>query len=212
MLQQSFDVNAMVSDFKWPQTWVSDIAVDQQLGQGFLGTLEADLRERHQQRVRAERRPGGAGADPARRAAVLRRRRRRRTGAQRRRRRRHLRDRQHQRRLQLQRHGPAPEELRRSGSTPPWATASPRRRTTCKSTEIASVLWQSQPIQGNPNNPELSYSEFGQRHRIVGGATYVKSWSRDAPYLDRPLRRGGGGQSLRGRGRQPVLVHLLRAT
>ena len=37
-----------------------------------------------------------------------------------------------------------------------------------KSTEIASVLWQSQPIQGNPNNPELGLSEFGQRHRIVG--------------------------------------------
>ncbi len=46
-----------------------------------------------------------------------------------------------------------------------------------KSTEIASVLWQSQPVQGNPNNPELSFSEFGQKHRIVGGATYVKSWS-----------------------------------
>ena len=30
----------MVSDFKWPQTWISDIAVDQQLGAGFLGTLE----------------------------------------------------------------------------------------------------------------------------------------------------------------------------
>ena len=46
-----------------------------------------------------------------------------------------------------------------------------------KSTEIASVLWQSQPIQGDPNRPELSYSEFGQRHRIVGSATYIKPWS-----------------------------------
>src|SRR4029453_18383967 len=40
MLQQSFDLNSMVTDFKWPQTWVSDIAIDQQLGRGFLGTLE----------------------------------------------------------------------------------------------------------------------------------------------------------------------------
>jgi hypothetical protein len=39
-LAQSFDLNAMVSDFKFPQTWVTDIAVDQQLGSGFLGTLE----------------------------------------------------------------------------------------------------------------------------------------------------------------------------
>jgi len=46
-----------------------------------------------------------------------------------------------------------------------------------KSTEIASVLWQSQPVQGDPNRPELAYSEFGQRHRIVGSATYIKPWS-----------------------------------
>jgi hypothetical protein len=46
-----------------------------------------------------------------------------------------------------------------------------------KSTEIASVLWQNQPVQGDPNRPELSWSEFGQRHRIIGDATYVKRWS-----------------------------------
>jgi hypothetical protein len=50
-------------------------------------------------------------------------------------------------------------------------------KNTLKSTEIASVLWQNQPVQGNPNKPELSYSEFGQRNRIVGDATYVKRWS-----------------------------------
>ena len=32
-------------------------------------------------------------------------------------------------------------------------------------------------MQGNPNKPELGFSEFGNRHRIVGGATYTKSWS-----------------------------------
>src|SRR6185503_11373606 len=46
-----------------------------------------------------------------------------------------------------------------------------------KSTEIASVLWQNQPVQGDPNNPELSYSEFGQRHHIVGAVTLAKVWS-----------------------------------
>ncbi|MEZ0333617.1 MAG: carboxypeptidase regulatory-like domain-containing protein, partial [Gemmatimonadales bacterium] len=40
ILQRSFDVNGMVSDFKWPQTWVTDLAIDQQLGRGFLATLE----------------------------------------------------------------------------------------------------------------------------------------------------------------------------
>src|SRR5437773_11862223 len=50
-------------------------------------------------------------------------------------------------------------------------------KNTLKSTEIASVLWQNQPIKGDPNRPELSYSEFGQRHRLIGDATYVKRWS-----------------------------------
>jgi hypothetical protein len=45
-----------------------------------------------------------------------------------------------------------------------------------KSTEIASVLWQGQPVQGNPNRPRLSHSEFGQRHRLIASATYSKHW------------------------------------
>jgi len=32
-------------------------------------------------------------------------------------------------------------------------------------------------VQSDPNNPELSWSEFGQRHRIVGDAVYTKTWS-----------------------------------
>jgi hypothetical protein len=39
------------------------------------------------------------------------------------------------------------------------------------------VLWQNQPVKGDPNNPELSWSEFGQRHRVVGDAVYSKTWS-----------------------------------
>jgi len=50
-------------------------------------------------------------------------------------------------------------------------------RNNLKSTEIASVLWQNEPVKGDPNKPELSYSEFGQRHRIIGSATYTKAWS-----------------------------------
>jgi hypothetical protein len=52
-----------------------------------------------------------------------------------------------------------------------------RAKNALKSTEIASVLWQNQPVQGNPNRPEMSWSEFGQRHRIVGDATYSRRWS-----------------------------------
>src|SRR5437899_12569410 len=50
-------------------------------------------------------------------------------------------------------------------------------RNNLKSTEIASVLWQNEPVKGDPNNPELGPSEFGQRHRIIGSATYSKAWS-----------------------------------
>src|SRR5204863_1455617 len=50
-------------------------------------------------------------------------------------------------------------------------------RSEMKSTEIASVLWTENPVQGNPNRPEISYSEFGERQRITGSATYRHQWS-----------------------------------
>ncbi|HEX9894977.1 MAG TPA: carboxypeptidase regulatory-like domain-containing protein, partial [Gemmatimonadales bacterium] len=40
ILQQSFDLNAMDPDFKWPQIWTTDLAVDQQLPWDLLGTFE----------------------------------------------------------------------------------------------------------------------------------------------------------------------------
>jgi hypothetical protein len=46
-----------------------------------------------------------------------------------------------------------------------------------KSTEIASVLFSENPVQGDPNNPNTSYSEFGLRHRVVGNATYSLKWN-----------------------------------
>src|SRR5688500_10945432 len=40
VLAQSFDLNAMEPDFKWPQSWTTDLAVEQQLPWGLRGTLE----------------------------------------------------------------------------------------------------------------------------------------------------------------------------
>ncbi|MGH7527331.1 MAG: TonB-dependent receptor domain-containing protein, partial [Gemmatimonadales bacterium] len=173
-LAQSFDLNAMVSDFKWPQTWISDIAIDQQLGGGFLGTVEliygndienvfvrnADLVA--PVRTLPDGRPfyGGAGSN------------------------------------ELNPDGGAgiyvidntadgynfnvTTQLRKTfdfglGATLGYSFT--QAKNNLKSTEIASVLWQNQPVQGNPNNPELAHSEFGQKHRIVAGATYSKAWS-----------------------------------
>jgi hypothetical protein len=49
-------------------------------------------------------------------------------------------------------------------------------RNNLKSTEIASVLWQNQPVSNNPNLPELSNSEFGPRNRITAAASYPVDW------------------------------------
>ena len=173
-LAQSFDLNAMVPDFKWTQTWVSDVAIDQQLGGGLLGTLEliygndinnvfvrnADLVA--PVRTLPDGRPyyGGAGANelnPDGGAGI------------------YVLD------NTSQGHNfNVTAQLRKSfafGLNATLGYSFTEAKNNLKSTEIASVLWQSQPVQGNPNDPELSYSEFGQKHRIVGGATYVKSWS-----------------------------------
>jgi hypothetical protein len=174
ILQQSFDLNAMDPDFKWPQVWTTDIAIDQQLPGGFLGTLEmiygkdlnavfmrnADLVE--PVRTLADGRPyyGGFGAN------------------------------------ELNSDGGAgiyvidnvneghnlnvTAQLRKAfrfGMTAGLGYSFTEAKNSLKSTEIASVLWQNQPVQGNPNQPGLSYSEFGNRHRIVASATYSKSWS-----------------------------------
>jgi hypothetical protein len=174
ILQQSFDLNAMDPDFKWPQVWTTDLAVDQQLPGGFLGTLEmiyandvnavfmrnADLVA--PVRTLSDGRPyyGGFGAN------------------------------------ELNADGGAgiyvidntgdgyslnvTAQLRKTfsvGMSASLGYSHTQARNALKSTEIASVLWQNQPVQGNPNRPELSFSEFGQRHRIVASATHVLNWS-----------------------------------
>lgn len=174
VLAQSFDLNAMTDDFKWPQVWTTDLAVDRQLPWRMLGTLEMiyskDLTAIYVRnadliapvRTLPDGRPfyGGFGSN----------------------------------------------ELNPDGGAGIYvidntdkgynfnATAQLRKtfaryidaslgysfsvaKNTLKSTEIASVLWQNQPVKGDPNRPELSWSEFGQRHRIVGTASYSRSWS-----------------------------------
>lgn len=173
-LAQSFDVNAMDPDFKFPQVWTTNLAVDQRLPWNMLGTVEAIYGKDRNSifmrnadlgpavRTLRDGRPyyGGAGAN------------------------------------ELNRDGGAgiyvidntdegyslniSGQLRRTFGAGAQATVGysfTQARNNLKSTEIASVLWQNQPVQGDPNNPELSFSEFGQRHRIIGSGTYTKSWS-----------------------------------
>jgi hypothetical protein len=173
-LQTSFDLNAMDPDFKWPQVWTTDLGVDQQLPWGLLGTLEliygkdingvvvrnADLVAPVRTLVDGRPYYGGFGnneLNPDGAAGIY--------------------------VLDNTSDGYSfnvTTQLRKTFS--PDADASfgysfTKAKNRLKSSEIASVLWQNQPVQGDPNNPELSFSEFGQRHRFVGSASYSRSWS-----------------------------------
>ena len=176
-LAQSFDINAVNPKFKWPQVWTTDLAIDHQLSGGLLGTLEviygkdihgifmrnADLRAPVGSLPAPDGRPyyGGAGnnsLNPSLGGAGI-----------------YVLDNTsegHSLNVTAQ--------LRKSlasGLSASIGYSFTDARNNLKSTEIASVLWQNEPVKGDPNKPELSYSEFGQRHRIVGTATYTKTWS-----------------------------------
>ncbi len=180
ILQQSFDLNAMDPDFEWPQVWTTDVAVDQLLPGGLLGTLELiyskDLNAIYMRNADivpavgtvpgADGRPyyGGAGSSEL---------------------------------------NPDPfggfgagiyvldnvdegsslnisAQLRKtwaSGLSAMFAYSYTDAENNLQSTEIASVLWQNQPVQGNPNQPGLAPSQFGQRHRFIAGLNYGKQWS-----------------------------------
>jgi len=172
---RSFDLNAMDPDFKWPQVWTTNLAVDRNLPWDMLGTLEfvygkdinsiyvrnADLAE--PLRYLPDGRPYFGAAEGE---------------------------------SELNPDGGAgvyvidntdegynytiTAQLRKKfdfGLNAGLAYTYLEAKNTLKSTEIASVLWQENPTQGDPNKPELGFSEFGNRHRIVGNANYKYEWS-----------------------------------
>jgi len=164
----------MVSNFKWPQVWTTDVGVDQQLPWDMLGTLEviyskdiygvyvrnADLVK--PVRTLSDGRPyfGGAGANELTSdfgAGIY--------------------------VIDNKNDGHSfniTGQLRKTFAGNVDASIGysfTEAKNSLKSSEIASVLWQNQPVQGDPNNPELSFSEFGQKHRFVGSASYARTWS-----------------------------------
>ena len=172
---QSFDLNAMVKNFKWPQVWTTNFAVDQKLPYDVLGTLEfiysKDINAIYMRnadlvapiRYLGDGRPyygsqtgsnelnpdGGAGIyviDNTSKGYSYN----------------------------------ITAQLRKTfpfGLTSGLAYTFTEAKSLMKSTEIASVLWAENPVQGDPNKPGLSNSEFGQRHRIVGYGTYQYKWN-----------------------------------
>lgn len=174
ILQQSYDLNAMDPDFKWPQVWTTNVAVDRKLPWNSSGTVEliygrdlnsvymrnADL-VKEKRRLR-DGRPyyGGFGANELNSdfgAGIY-----------------VIDNAKDGYNLNLT------AQLRKAfspGAHAMLAYSFTQAKNRLKSTEIASVLWQNQPVQGDPNNPELSYSEFGHRHRIVAATTLTRDWS-----------------------------------
>ncbi len=171
---RSFDVNAADPDFKWPQVWTTNIAIDHRLPGDVLATLEvlygkdinaafvrnADLKP--PVRTLPDGRPyyGGAGnnelnADFGSGIYVI----------------------------DNTSEGynlSAAIQLRKRfdfGMNTTLGYAYLTAKNNMQSTEIASVLWSGNPVQGNPNKPELSFSQFGIRNRVTASATYKHSWS-----------------------------------
>lgn len=176
ILQQTYDVNAMVSDFKWPQVQTLNLAIDKKLSNGLLGTLElihstdknaiymrnADLVAPVRQLSDGRPYYGGVGS------------------------------------AELNSFYPGSGEgvyvidnidegssltlsaqLRGDYKGVKWITSYTylNAENNLQSTEIASVLYSSQPVQGDPNKPGLAPSQFGMKHRIIGSATYRHEWN-----------------------------------
>ncbi|MCK9211529.1 MAG: carboxypeptidase regulatory-like domain-containing protein [Ignavibacteriaceae bacterium] len=168
---RSFYLNAMTPDFKWPQVWTTNFAVDQKLPEDILGTLEfvygKDINAIYVRDANLGKVKGYLPAPDGRSVYS----------------------------------GPinnniggayvidnASEgynysitaQLRKNfdfGLNTSLSYTYLEAKSLMKSTEIASVLYGENAIQANPNKPYLSNSEFGNRNRIVASATYRHEWS-----------------------------------
>jgi hypothetical protein len=171
ILMQSSDLNAMVEDFKWPQNFTANLAVDKKLPWDILGTIEAiytkDINSIYvrnanlglpQTYLKDGRPYFGTVSDTnftSGGAYII-----------------DNNDLGNSLNLTVQ--------LRKNfdfGLSTSVSYSYLNAKNAFTSTEIASVLYSINPVKGDPNKPELGYSQFGQRHRIVGGATYKHDWS-----------------------------------
>jgi Carboxypeptidase regulatory-like domain len=173
-LQQSFDINAMVDDFNFPQVWTTNLAIDQKLPWDMIGTLEAiytkDINSIYIRNAALgtpvgtldDGRPyfGNNLADPAwggggEGAYVI-----------------DNSDEGYNFSITAQ--------LRKqfdSGLSTSLSYTYLDAENVMTTTEIGSALFQGNAVQGDPNNPKAAKSQFGQRHRIISGVTYKHTWN-----------------------------------
>ena len=223
VLQQSFDLNAMDADFTFPQVWTTDLALDQQLPAGFLGTLEviygkdlgavymrnADLRQ--PTATLDDGRPfyGALGPNPGNPDNPLRVV----QGGS----------------MELNPDGGAgiyvidntsegynlnvTAQLRRffpGGLDASLAYSYTRAENQLKSTEIASVLWQENPVQGDPQPAPAQLFAVRPAPPLRRHGHLPPRMEPERGHQHRPLRHGGEGEPVRLQRRQPLLLHLLR--
>ncbi|MDA3861575.1 MAG: carboxypeptidase regulatory-like domain-containing protein, partial [Melioribacteraceae bacterium] len=176
----TFQINATTDDFKWPQVWRTDFAVDQELPWGMVGTLEgiynkdinavvhknynmdlptgnlegADNREVYQGSENKVNGFYGAtefGSFLDAGAIVL-----------------DNTDEGYQYSMTA--------KLRKNISPFAFAmvayTYSQAKDITSSPGEIAADAFQLNPVVGNNNTPELSYSDWGMDHRIIGAGSW----------------------------------------
>ncbi len=173
VLQQSGDINAMVDDFKWPQVWTTSLAVDSKLPMDLLGTFEVvygkdmnaiymrnanlgkPVRNLKDGRPHFGDSPNLDGGNPGGGVYVI-----------------DNTDEGYNLTITAQ-----VRKVHDWGLNTSLAYTYLKAKNNLKSTEIASVLWSSQPVQGDPNKPEIGWSEFGNRHRIIGTANYTHDWN-----------------------------------
>jgi hypothetical protein len=172
-----FDLNATVPDFKWPQVWKTNIALDQLLPTNTLLTLEFlygdninEIFIRNPNLAApigtipgpdGRLRYGGAGNNRLNAIA---------SGGD---------------TYVIDNNGQGYDvsftaQLRQvfqNGLSASAAYNFTEAKNNMDSTEIAFALWQFNPVEGNPNNYDAAFSQFGHRHRITGSANYRRAWS-----------------------------------
>jgi len=173
--EQTFDINATAKDFVWPQVWTSNVAVDHKLPWDLLGTIEIiygkDINAIYLRNANLappdrylpfDGRPHYPGVNNLNASKNF-------FGGV------YVIDNTNE-----GYNYSITGQLRKQfefGLSASLAYTYLQAKNALKSTEIASVLWQGNPIQRDPNKPELGFSEFGERNRITASATYKHHWS-----------------------------------
>lgn len=181
-------INVSVDDFRWPQVWKNNLAVDQKLPFDMIGTIEfiygkdinavfvrnANLGpEINADIAGPDDRPlfGGTGLDPnvtgpllnpnVGGAFVL-------------------------DNTDKGYHYSITTQLRKdfregivSGLSTMLAYTFSESKDVMTSTEIAQFLFEGNAISGNPNRPDLEHSAFGLRHRFIGSLNYRKEYAKN---------------------------------